>query len=108
MNFIFQMLGEVWKWSAQDPRNARMLMQMLRVAAQSYQRLTPSQKQKVDRILWEGGRKLAHLALGDVLDWAKLEAVQHGLNADAGQVIKDTLKRAGDIGIDAAVRELKS
>lgn len=107
MHQVFQMLAQVAQWCMANPQNMRLTYQVLMGAKRGYDRLSPATKAKVDSIMIKAAEYLAKAALGDVLGWARSEAVTLGLNTDAAAVAEVGVRRVAEVGLSKAFEELR-
>jgi hypothetical protein len=107
MHQIFTLLGQVAQAILSNPQATQITVRLLHAAAQGYQRLSPANKAKVDSILFKCGGMVAKLALGDLIDWAGVQAVSAGLDAKATELVQIGAKRVAEVGVDKALEEMR-
>ncbi len=102
MHQIFQTLSQVAQWCVANPRNMQITLNLFRAAQQGYQRLSPAAKAKVDSIMIRAAHYLVNAAVGDVLSWARAEAVMLGLDSDAATVVEVGVRKVAEVGLPKA------
>ncbi len=106
MHQIFQILAQVAQWCVANPANMRLTYTVLMGAKRGYDSLAPAYKAKVDYIMIQAAEYLAKAALGDVLGWARSEAVSLGLDSDAAAVAEVGVRRVAEVGLATAFEEM--
>jgi len=107
MHQIFQILAQVAQWCASSPAHMQITYSLLMGAKRGYAQLSPETKSKVDRIMIQAAEYLVKAALGDVLGWARSEAVTLGLNSDAATVAEVGVRRVAEVGLSKAFEEMR-
>jgi hypothetical protein len=107
MHQVFQLLAQVAQWCVANPRNTQIAYNLLRGAQRGYEQLSPATKAKVDSIMIRAAEYLVKAAVGDVLGWARSEAVSLGLNSDAATVAEVGVRRVAEVGLAKAFEEMR-
>ncbi len=106
MHQIFTVIGQIIQWSMATPAHQQITRSLIFGVNNAYRNLSPETKSKVDSLVLQGCGMLTKLVLGDAVDWAGTQAISQGLNSQAVSMVQAGVKRASEIGVDAAMKEI--